>query len=46
MVALAQRIIKLEKRVADRVEYQSGEEDLAEALAILTQCGAGKEPSN
>ena len=49
MLALTQRISKLEKRVADRsqtghlddrVVYQPGEEDLAKAVAILTQCGA------
>jgi hypothetical protein len=52
MVALAQRIIKLEKKVADRsqigplgdrVMYQPSAEDLAEALEILVACGAVRE---
>ena len=52
MVALTQGIIKLEKKTADRsqtgyldgkVVYQPRAENLAEALAILTQCGAVKE---
>jgi hypothetical protein len=52
MVALAQRIIKLEKKLAnrsqigplsDRVVYQPSPEDLAEALAILVECGAVRQ---
>ena len=52
MVALAQRIIKLEKKLAnrsqtghlgDRVMYQPREEDLAEAMAILVACGTMRE---
>ena len=49
MVALVQRVRKLEKKVAhrsrigrldDRVVYQPSSEDLAEAVAILVGCGA------
>ena len=49
MVALAQRIIKLEKKLAnrsqigplgERVMYQPSEADLAEAVAILVKRGA------
>ena len=49
MVALAQRVRKLEKREADqshtdhlddRVVYQPSAEELAEAVAILVECGA------
>ena len=49
MVALVQRVSRLEKKVALQsrtgpVErqsmYQPGEEDLAEAMAILVKCGA------
>jgi hypothetical protein len=49
MVALVQRVRKLEKKVADRsqngrlddrVVYQPSAEDLAEAVAILVECGA------
>ena len=49
MVALVQRVRKLEKKVAersqigrldDRVVYQPGADDLAEAVAILVECGA------
>ena len=52
MVALAQRIIKLEKKLAARsqtghldakVMYEPSEEELAEALAILVECGAVRE---
>ena len=52
MVALAQRIIKLEKKLANRsqpghlggqVVYQPSEEELAEAVAILVACGAMRE---
>ena len=48
-MALTQRISKLKKKVAlqDRTHslegqpmYQPGDEDLAEALAILVECGA------
>ena len=51
-MALTQRISKLEKKLADRsqtgpldgkVVYQPSAEDLAEALAILVECGAVKE---
>ena len=47
-VALTQRISKLEKKVADqsqsgivddRVVYQPSKEVLAEAVAILVECG-------
>jgi hypothetical protein len=49
MVALVQRVRKLEKKVADRsqighlddrVVYEPSAEELAEALAILVECGA------
>ena len=49
MVALVQRVRKLEKKVADRsqngcledkVVYEPTEEELAEAVAILVECGA------
>ena len=55
MVALVQRVRKLEKKVAegsqsgrldDRVVYQPGEDDLAEALAILVECGAVREDAS
>ena len=47
-VALTQRISKLEKKVASQIRtgpsraqsvYQPSEADLAEALAILVECG-------
>ena len=49
MVALVQRVKKLEKKVADRsqngrlddrVVYQPSAEELTEAVAILVGCGA------
>ena len=49
MVALVKRVKKLEKKVADRAQtsrlddrviYESGAEELAEAMAILVKCGA------
>jgi len=49
MVALVQRVSKLEKKLADRsqaerledrVVYQPSAEELAEAMAILVECGA------
>ena len=49
MVALVQRVSRLEKKVALQSRtgplecqplYQPSEEDLAEALAILVNCGA------
>jgi hypothetical protein len=52
MVALVQRVRKLEKKVADRsqigrlddtVIYQPSTEELAEAVAILVECGAVRE---
>ena len=52
MVALVQRVRKLEKKVADRsqigrlddrVVYQPSAEELAEAVAILVVCGAVRE---
>lgn len=52
MVSLVQRVRKLEKNVADRsqtgrlddkVVYQPSAEELAEAVAILTECGAVRE---
>ena len=52
MVALVQRVRKLEKKVADRsqigrlddrVVYEPSEEELAEAVAILVECGAVRE---
>ena len=52
MVALVQRVSRLEKKVAlrsgtDPVErqpvYQPSEADLADAVAILVECGALRE---
>jgi len=52
MVALTQRVRKLEKaaversqigRSDDRVVYQPSEEKLAEAVAILVECGAARQ---
>ena len=52
MVALVQRVRKLEKKVADRAQigrlddrvvYQPSAEELAEAVAILVECGAVRE---
>ena len=52
MVALVQRVRKLEKKVADRsqtghsddkVVYHPSAEELAEAVAILAECGAVRE---
>jgi hypothetical protein len=52
MVALVQRVRKLEKKVADRsqnarlddkVVYHPSAEELAEAVAILVECGAVRE---
>jgi hypothetical protein len=49
MVALVRRVRKLEKKVADRsqngrlddsVIYQPSADELAEAVAILVECGA------
>ena len=49
MVALVQRVSKLEKKVAlqsrtgsleEQSVYQPSEEDFAEAVAILVKCGA------
>ena len=49
MVALVQRVRKLEKKVADRsqigrmddrIGYEPSAEELAEAVAILVECGA------
>ena len=49
MIALVQRVKRLEKKVADRsqngglddrVVYQPSADELAEALAILVGCGA------
>ena len=51
-VSLTQRISKLEKKVASQATtgplegqsvYQRSEADLAEAVAILIQCGAVRE---
>ena len=51
-MALVERVKKLEKQVADRsqtgnledrVVYQPSAEELAEALAILVECGAVRE---
>ena len=51
MVTLGRRVSKLEKKVAlqsrtgpleQQSVYQPSEEDLAEAVAILIQCGAGR----
>ena len=55
MVALVQRVRKLEKKVAersqagrleDRVVYQPSAEELAEAAAILVECRAVRESSS
>jgi hypothetical protein len=52
MVALAQRIVKLEKKLANRsqtgsldakVMYQPSEGEWAEAVAILVACGAVRQ---
>ena len=52
MVALVQRVSKLEKKVAlqsrtgsleEQSVYQPSEEDFAEAMAILVKCGAVRE---
>ena len=52
MVALVQRVSRLEKKVALQSRtgseerqsmYQPDEEDLAEAMAILVECGALRE---
>ena len=52
MVALVQRVRKLEKKLADRsqtgnlegrIVYQPSEEELAEAMAILIGCGVARE---
>ena len=52
MVALVQRVSRLEKKVAlqsrtgsseEQSVYQATEEDLAEAVAILVKCGAVRE---
>ena len=52
MVALVQRVSKLEKKVAlqsrtgsleEQSVYQPSEEDFAEAVAILVKCGAVRE---
>jgi hypothetical protein len=52
MVALVQRVRKLEKKVADRsqtgrsedkVVYQPSADELAEALTILVECGAVRD---
>jgi len=49
MVALVQRVRKLERKVSDRsqngrlddrVVYQPSADELAEAVAILVECGA------
>jgi len=54
MVALVQRVRKLEKKVADRSHigrlddrfvYQPSAEELAEAVALLVECGAVREVS-
>jgi hypothetical protein len=54
MVALVQRVRKLEKKVADRsqadrlddrVVYEPSADDLTEAVAILVECGAVREVS-
>ena len=53
-MALVQRVRKLEKKVADwsqngnledRVVYQPSAEDLAEAVAMLVECGAVRQVS-
>ena len=52
MVALVQRVSRLEKKVALQSRtgslerqpvYQPSEEDLAKAMAILVECGAVRE---
>ena len=52
MVALVQRVSRLEKKVASQVRagslegqslYQPSEADLADAVAILVECGAVRE---
>ena len=52
MVALVQRVRKLEKKVAEgsqtdhlesRSVYQPSEEELDEAVGILVECGAVRE---
>ena len=52
MVAMIQRVKKLEKKVAhrsqigrldDRVVYQPSAEELAEPVAILVECGVVRE---
>jgi hypothetical protein len=52
MVALGRRVSKLEKRVASQVRtgllkgqsmYKPSEADLAEAVAILVECGAVRQ---
>ena len=52
MVALVQRVRKLEKKVADRpqigrlddmVVYQPSADELAKAVAILVECGVVRE---
>ena len=52
MVALAQRVRKLERKVADRsqngrfddmVVYRPTEDELSKAVAILVGCGAVRE---
>ena len=52
MVALVQRVSKLEKKVAlqsrtgsfaEQSVYQPSEEDFAEAISILIKCGAVRE---
>jgi hypothetical protein len=55
MVALVKRVKKLEKKMADRsqtgrlddrVVYQPSAEELAEAVAILIECGAVREAAS
>ena len=52
MVALVQRVRKLEKKVADRsqighlddrVVYQPTQDELAEAVVVLVECGAVRD---
>ena len=52
MVALVQRVRKLEKKVADRsqtsrlddrVVYEPSADELSKAVEILVECGAAKE---
>ena len=54
MVALVHRVRKLEKKVADQSQidrlddkgvYQPSKEELAEAVAILVECGVVREVS-